>query len=93
MRVPHLTRPYLAEELSDLGESRHFISQVRPGLSGLWQAIGRNDLPFRDRVRLDENYIRNRSFWFDIIILCKTVRTLTLKRGGLLMAERSGMFS
>ena len=35
---------------------------VKPGITGLWQVSGRSDVTYRDRVRLDMYYIRNRSF-------------------------------
>ena len=46
---------------------------VTPGLTGLWQVIGRAQLEFDDRLRLDIAYIERRSLWFDINILIYTV--------------------
>jgi len=46
---------------------------VIPGLTGLWQIIGRAQLEFDDRLRLDIAYIERRSLWFDINILIYTV--------------------
>jgi lipopolysaccharide/colanic/teichoic acid biosynthesis glycosyltransferase len=46
--------------------------QLKPGMTGLWQVSGRNELDFDDRVRLDVAYIRNRCLWLDIQILLRT---------------------
>jgi lipopolysaccharide/colanic/teichoic acid biosynthesis glycosyltransferase len=46
--------------------------QLKPGMTGLWQVSGRNELDFDDRVRLDVGYIRNRCLWLDIRILLRT---------------------
>lgn len=52
-------RPYLPEEVNRVGDYIKTIVRVRPGLTGLWQVSGRSELPMRDRVLLDEFYIRN----------------------------------
>jgi len=54
---------------------------VMPGLTGLWQIIGRAQLEFDDRLRLDIAYIERASLWFDINILLKTVFAVLEKRG------------
>ena len=54
---------------------------VVPGLTGLWQIIGRAQLEFDDRLRLDIAYIERASFWFDINILFKTVLAVFQQRG------------
>jgi lipopolysaccharide/colanic/teichoic acid biosynthesis glycosyltransferase len=54
---------------------------VQPGITGLWQVSGRNELDFDDRLRLDIAYIRNRSFWLDLLILKKTVGAVWNRRG------------
>ena len=43
--------------------------EVPPGITGLWQVSGRCDVDFDDRLRLDIEYIRKRSFWFDISLI------------------------
>ncbi|HRS22822.1 MAG TPA: sugar transferase, partial [Candidatus Woesebacteria bacterium] len=48
------------------------IRSVRPGLSGVWQTSGRNELPFEKRAKLDSDYVRHRSFRQEILILLKT---------------------
>ncbi|MBN1274317.1 MAG: undecaprenyl-phosphate galactose phosphotransferase WbaP [Candidatus Aminicenantes bacterium] len=67
-------RPYMPREIEKIGKSYNIISRVKPGLTGLWQVRGRNLLPFRDRLLLDEYYVRNWSLWLDIVILMQTMR-------------------
>jgi lipopolysaccharide/colanic/teichoic acid biosynthesis glycosyltransferase len=54
---------------------------VMPGLTGLWQIIGRAQLEFDDRLRLDIAYIERRSLWMDISILFHTVFAVFKGRG------------
>lgn len=54
---------------------------VTPGLTGLWQIIGRAQLEFDDRLRLDIAYIERASIWFDFNILLKTVIAVFERRG------------
>ena len=54
---------------------------VAPGLTGLWQIIGRAQLEFDDRLRLDIAYIEKRSLWFDIVILFYTIAAVFKQRG------------
>jgi lipopolysaccharide/colanic/teichoic acid biosynthesis glycosyltransferase len=44
-----------------------------PGMTGLWQVSGKNRTTFREMIRLDINYERQRSLWLDLKILLKTV--------------------
>jgi len=54
---------------------------VMPGLTGLWQIIGRAQLEFDDRLRLDIAYIERASLWLDINILFRTVFAVFQSRG------------
>ena len=54
---------------------------VMPGLTGLWQIVGRAKLEFDDRLRLDIAYIERASLWFDINILFRTVIAVFQSRG------------
>ncbi len=74
-------RPYLPREREILDKSSTFISKIKPGITGLWQVRGRNLLPFKKRILLDEYYIRNWSLWLDIVILVQTPRVLARKQG------------
>jgi len=66
-------RPYLPSELGDMGESADIILRVRPGITGWWQVLGRNDTTFRQRLAMDVYYISNWSLWMDAYIFLKTV--------------------
>ena len=54
---------------------------VMPGLTGLWQIVGRAQLEFDDRLRLDIAYIERAGIWLDINILAKTVLAVFERRG------------
>jgi lipopolysaccharide/colanic/teichoic acid biosynthesis glycosyltransferase len=49
------------------------VLAVRPGMTGLWQVSGRNNLTYRQRVRLDLRYSRARNFALDFQIVLKTI--------------------
>lgn len=55
--------------------------EVRPGITGLWQVSGRSDVDFNDRLRLDIEYIRKRSFWFDLKLLYLTAVAVIARKG------------
>jgi lipopolysaccharide/colanic/teichoic acid biosynthesis glycosyltransferase len=55
--------------------------EVLPGITGLWQISGRKELDFDDRLRLDIEYIRRQSFWFDILILFRTFAAVITRKG------------
>lgn len=55
--------------------------ECKPGLTGLWQVCGRNELDFDERVRLDIAYMRNQSLWLDLQILFRTVGAVFTGRG------------
>ena len=55
---------------------------VVPGVTGLWQVVGRGRTEFDERLRLDMEYIDRRSFWFDLKLLFMTVREVFRPRGG-----------
>jgi lipopolysaccharide/colanic/teichoic acid biosynthesis glycosyltransferase len=54
---------------------------VMPGITGLWQIIGRASMEFTDRVYLDVFYIEHRSIWLDVQILIRTVFAVLAQRG------------
>ncbi|MEK6658209.1 MAG: sugar transferase [Campylobacterota bacterium] len=75
-------RPYMPEELGDMGkDNKEIILKVKPGLTGLWQVSGRNELTFKERVDLDVWYIQNWSLWMDFVIFLKTINAVVLKVG------------
>jgi Undecaprenyl-phosphate galactose phosphotransferase WbaP len=74
-------RPLVEEELAVYGETAALFDQVLPGLTGLWQVSGRNELTYEERARLDLYYVNNWSVWLDIYILAKTVYTVLFRHG------------
>jgi undecaprenyl-phosphate galactose phosphotransferase len=74
-------RPYMVSEKEKLGDNQHFILKVKPGITGLWQVSGRNNLTFKERNELEVWYIKNWSLWQDLIILAKTIKVVIGKAG------------
>lgn len=74
-------RPIVQEEVAKYGDYISDYYLVRPGITGLWQVSGRNNIDYPTRVRMDSWYVRNWSLWLDIVMLFKTVRVV-LKREG-----------
>jgi lipopolysaccharide/colanic/teichoic acid biosynthesis glycosyltransferase len=54
---------------------------VKPGITGLWQVSGRSEVTLEEMVRLDVEYARRRSLWFNIVILVRTVPAVLSGRG------------
>jgi lipopolysaccharide/colanic/teichoic acid biosynthesis glycosyltransferase len=54
---------------------------VTPGITGLWQIVGRGSIEFDDRLRMDIAYIERRGLWLDFIILFKTALAVLERRG------------
>jgi len=74
-------RPIVQEEIQYYRNKYHLYSKVKPGLTGLWQVSGRNDLDYTERVNLDEYYVRNWSVWMDIYILASTIKAVLTGKG------------
>ncbi|MGH7598147.1 MAG: sugar transferase [bacterium] len=55
--------------------------ELKPGLTGLWQVGGRNELDFDERVRLDIAYLRNQCLWLDLQIMLRTIGAVFSGRG------------
>ncbi len=69
-------RPIVSQELPRYGKRMEEVLAVRPGLTGLWQVSGRNNLSYRKRVQLDLHYARYRSLKMDMRILWRTIRVV-----------------
>jgi Undecaprenyl-phosphate galactose phosphotransferase WbaP len=65
-------RPIVDEEIWRYGDKFNLYTKVTPGLTGLWQVSGRNNLAYEERVNLDAYYVRNWSVWLDVYILVRT---------------------
>ena len=74
-------RPYLPREIEDMGYAYPYITAVKPGVTGLWQVSGRNDVTFKDRLDLDMEYFENKNLLFEIKILFWTVSSVVHKKG------------
>ena len=74
-------RPIVAEELDRYQDDVEYYLMAKPGMTGLWQVSGRNDVDYSTRVYFDSWYVKNWSLWNDIAILFKTVNVV-LKRDG-----------
>ena len=74
-------RPVVEEELKLYGEFAADYLIARPGITGLWQVSGRNDLDYNERVTLDATYVRQWSHALDFRILLKTVWVVLTHRG------------
>lgn len=76
------TRPPTPEEVAGYGYKHRKRICIRPGITGLWQVSGRNDIrDFDEVVRLDIEYIDQWSLWLDVKILMKTFRVLLARNG------------
>jgi len=74
-------RPIVAAELVRYGDHASDYLQSGPGITGLWQISGRNDLSYNSRVYLDTWYAKNWSLWFDVVILLRTFKAVVSGRG------------
>ncbi len=66
-------RPIVNKEKKKYGKNFKKVLSVKPGITGLWQVSGRNNLTYKTRVKLDLNYTENYSFLMDIRILIRTI--------------------
>lgn len=69
-------RPVVPEELPYYGENLADYLSTRPGMTGIWQTCGRNNVSYANRVKLDALYVRRWSLALDLAILVKTVPAL-----------------
>jgi exopolysaccharide biosynthesis polyprenyl glycosylphosphotransferase len=75
---PRPEMPFIVEQYEPWQRRR---LEVKPGITGLWQILGRKDLPLRENIEYDFYYIRNRSLVLDLVILLKTVGVVVRGRG------------
>lgn len=76
-------RPPLVDEVVEYTSYEKQRLLVRPGLSGLWQISGRNNLSFSEMVELDLKYIQTRNTYIDIVIILKTIISMiSIKKNG-----------
>ncbi len=71
--LPSEVRTYTLEERKRLN--------ITPGITCLWQVSGRSELPFKQQMALDKEYIASRSAWKDFLILLKTIPAILTGKG------------
>jgi lipopolysaccharide/colanic/teichoic acid biosynthesis glycosyltransferase len=74
-------RPIVDSEVGRYGRRFKAYCTVRPGITGLWQVKGRNDVSYRRRVAIDTIYCANKSLGLDIRIVAATVPVVLFRRG------------
>lgn len=70
-------------------EKRRF--EMRPGLTGLAQVKGRNNIQWEERIQYDIEYVKTFTFWLDMVILFKTVLLVFKKQGTEVKPEYRGV--
>ena len=65
-------RPIVKDEKKKYGKNLKKVLSIKPGITGLWQVSGRNNLTYKKRVSLDLNYVSNYNLFMDIRILIRT---------------------
>ena len=72
-------RPYHADEIDEQQRkypgTEKFVRQtqtVKPGITGYWQVMGRSNINFDKRIKMDADYAKKKSLWMDILIILKT---------------------
>jgi lipopolysaccharide/colanic/teichoic acid biosynthesis glycosyltransferase len=74
-------RPLIPDEhrfVTDWAERRLLL---RPGMTGLWQVLGRSEIPFEEMVRLDCVYVNTWSLWSDLRLIARTVPAMVSGNG------------
>jgi exopolysaccharide production protein ExoY len=74
-------RPIVREEIYLYGESCQYYLRSRPGITGAWQASGRSDISYDQRVKIDRHYVEHWTFTRDLMIILKTVPVVLSARG------------
>lgn len=74
-------RPPLPEEVSLYTIEDRKRLHVLPGITCIWQVSGRSDIPFKEQVQLDKEYISSQGLWQDFKILLKTIPAVFTGRG------------
>ncbi len=74
-------RPIVEGEKHYYGDKLVDYQSVKPGITGLWQVSGRNDISYEQRVALDSWYVENWSIWNDIVIILKTILVVLYRKG------------
>jgi lipopolysaccharide/colanic/teichoic acid biosynthesis glycosyltransferase len=74
-------RPVPLYEVEEYADWHHERFCAPPGLTGWWQVKGRGRATFEESIKLDIEYVRNRSFWMDVKVLLLTVPAVFVGKG------------
>jgi exopolysaccharide biosynthesis polyprenyl glycosylphosphotransferase len=75
-------RPLILDEDRHVGDWARRRLDLRPGMTGLWQVLGRSDIPFDEMVKLDYLYVTTWSLWHDFRLLFRTIPLVLQARRG-----------
>ena len=76
-------RPIVPTEIARYGIHGNMILRVKPGLTGLWQVSGRNDVSYEERIQMDLFYIHNWSLTLDLKIIIQTIPVVLFGKGAM----------
>ena len=74
-------RPQIPSEVAQYSDEQKVRLLVKPGITCLWQVSGRNDVDFEEWMRLDREYVENRTLGLDFWILLRTLPAVIDRRG------------
>jgi exopolysaccharide biosynthesis polyprenyl glycosylphosphotransferase len=75
-------RPLILDEHRHVSEWARKRMNLKPGITGLWQVLGRSDIPFEEMVKLDYLYVTTWSVWQDCRLLFRTVPAVLARARG-----------
>ncbi len=75
---PRPEMPFIVEQYEEWQKKR---LTVKPGITGLWQILGRKDIPLHNNLEYDFYYIKNRSLLLDMIIVLRTIPAILSRKG------------
>jgi exopolysaccharide biosynthesis polyprenyl glycosylphosphotransferase len=74
-------RPFVVDEDAKIDGWARRRLDLKPGITGVWQVLGRHDLEFDEMVRLDYLYVSNWSLWWDVKLMVRTVPIVFGRQG------------
>jgi lipopolysaccharide/colanic/teichoic acid biosynthesis glycosyltransferase len=74
-------RPLIGEEDRMVGDWARGRLDLTPGITGLWQVLGRTSIPFEEMVKLDYLYVTNWSLWGDVRLILRTLPAVLTRDG------------
>lgn len=74
-------RPIIPSEDRQLAGWRRSRVDLTPGITGLWQVLGRTSIPFEEMVKLDYLYVTNWTLWTDVRLILRTLPAVLKRRG------------